>query len=164
SLRLETAVALVRLGDPAGTAALQRLAYSAKAKVRCQVAELAGERPLGRLAMARLVRLIVAEPDELVWQRVLTAVAGDASEPSIRLAYAAVSHPSAEVRRRACDNLAAHPHPGHAKMLVPALEDRDHAVVCAAVRALGAADRCGSRPPLRLSGSAIRRAPRRFSD
>lgn len=114
-----------------------------------ELAELARQRPLGRLAVARLVRLVVAEPDPLVLQTALTAVAGDASEPSIRLAYAAVSHPSAEVRRRACEHLAAHPHPGHAKMLLPALEDRSHAVVLAAVRALGAAGRLDDTEPLR---------------
>jgi HEAT repeat protein len=117
-----------------------------------QLAELGREQPLGRLAVARLVRLAVAEPDQLVWQRVLTAVAGDGSEPSIRLAYAAVSHPSPEVRRRACEHLAAHPHPGHAQMLVPALDDPNHAVVCAAVRALGASGRRGASGRLGASG------------
>ena len=109
-----------------------------------RLAELGHERPLGRLAVQRLAQLAVAEPDPLVWQRVLTAVAGDGSEPSIRLAYAAVSHPSPEARRRACEHLAAHPHPGHVQMLLPALDDPNHTVVCAAVRALGALGRRGA--------------------
>jgi HEAT repeat protein len=113
------------------------------------LAELARQRPLGRLVVGRLAQLAVAEPDELVWQSVLTAVADDGSEPSVRLAYAAISHPSAEVRRRACDYLAAHPHPGHTKMLVPTLEDHSEAVARAAVRALGAAGRLDDTEPLR---------------
>ena len=91
----------------------------------------------------------MAEPDQLVWQSLLAAVAADSSEPSVRLAYAAISHPSPEVRRRACRHLAAHPHPQHAKVLLPALEDRNQSVVCAAVRALGAAGRMDDTGPLR---------------
>ena len=111
--------------------------------------ELARRRPLDRLAVARLGQLVVAESDQLVWQDVLTAVAGDASEPSIRLGYAAISHPSAEVRRRACDHLAAHPNPSHARMLLPALEDRNLGVVRAAARALGTAGGLDDTQPLR---------------
>ena len=43
--------------------------------------------------------------------------AGDGSEPAIRLAYAAISHPSPEVRRLACEHLAAHADPEHAAVL-----------------------------------------------
>jgi HEAT repeat protein len=133
-------------------AALDRLASADVLQRRDaagKLAELARQRPLGRLAVARLAELAVAESDELVWQGVFSALADDASEPSIRLAYAAISHPSAEVRRRACEHLAAHPHPAHAKMLLPALEDQHEAVVCAAVRALGATGRLDDTEPLR---------------
>ena len=148
-------------GPPAATitpqtvdqvAALDRLAssdVSERREAAGQLAQLARQRPLGPLATARLAELVVAEPDELVWESVLTTVADDASEPSVRLAYAAISHPSAEIRRRACDHLAAHPSPGHAKVLVPTLEDRNEAVVRAAVRALGAAGRLDDVQPLR---------------
>lgn len=132
--------------------ALDRLACSDVAERRraaSELAGLAGGRPLGRLAAARLNQLVVTEPDPLVWQSVLTAVAGDPSEPAIGLAYAAVGHPSADVRRRACEHLAAHPDPGHAKVLLPAVEDPDYAVVCAAVRALGAGGRLDDTAPLR---------------
>ncbi len=59
----------------------------------------------------------------MVWQNVLTAVAAEGSEPAIRLAYTAIGHPAAEVRRRACEHLAAHPSPAHAEVLLPALQD-----------------------------------------
>lgn len=128
--------------------ALDRLASSEVSErqgAAGELAELARQRPLGRLAAGRMVQLVLTEPDPLVWQRALTAVADDASEPSVRLAYAAIGHPSAEVRRRACEHLAAHPHPGHAKIVLPALDDPNQAVVHSAVRALGVAGRPGDR-------------------
>ena len=61
---------------------------------------------------------------------------------------------SAEVRRRACEHLAAHPDPAHVPVLIPALEDKDHAVVCAAARALAATGKMPDTKPLRnLLGS-----------
>ena len=47
--------------------------------------------------------------------------------------------PAGEVRRRACEYLAAHPDPAHEVFLVPLLGDSEQAVVVAAIRALGAA-------------------------
>ncbi len=99
--------------------------------------------PLGRLAVERLCRLVTPEPDSLVFQSALSAVAGDGSEAACRLAYAAVGHPAAEVRRRGCMHLAAHPDPKHAPVLLPVVEDESHSVVAAAVQALGA---CGQLP------------------
>ncbi len=99
---------------------------------------LSGKGPLGRLAAERLCRLVTPEPDPLVFQSALSAVAGDGGEAAHRLAYAAVGHPAAEVRRRGCLHLAAHPHPKHVPVLRPALEDESEPVVAAAVAALGA--------------------------
>ena len=133
-------------------AALDRLNASAtdqRRRAAAALVELAEGRPLGRLATARLAQLAAGEEDQLVWQSVLTAVAGDPSEPAMRLATAAIGHPSPEVRRRACQHLAAHPHPSHARVLLPALEDRNLSVVCAAVGALGAAGRMEDTEPLR---------------
>lgn len=138
-------VALSELGSPD---------LSQRRHAADRLAELAKQQPLGRLAVTRLVELVAAEPDQLVWRSVLLAVAGDPSEPSIRLAYAAIGHASPEVRRRACEHLAAHPHPQHAAVLLPALQDASHSVVCAAIRALGATGRLDDTEPLRrLSGS-----------
>jgi len=105
------------------------------------------------LAVSRLNLLVAAEPDQLVWRSVLTAIAGDGSEAAVRLAGAGLSHPAAEVRRRACEHLAAHPSERTAKLLMPALEDDSLSVVCAAVRALAAAGRIDDTEPLhRLLG------------
>lgn len=114
-----------------------------------ELVRLSAERSLGRLALARLNQLVAAEEDQLVWRSVLAAVRGDPSEPAIRLAYTATGHGVAEVRRRACENLAACPHPGHAAVLRPALEDPSYSVRLAAVRALGTAGAPQDAGPLR---------------
>jgi len=108
---------------------------------RRTAAELAGlsqRKPLGRLAVGRLAQLVSTETDELVWQSALTAISGNADEPSIRMAYMAIGHPAPEVRRRACAHLAAHPSPRHVAVLLPVLQDQRPAVLLEAVRALGA--------------------------
>lgn len=101
------------------------------------LAEIAAERPLSPLALVRLADVVSGEPDALVWSAVMRAIRHDSREPSIRLAYAAAGHRSAEVRRLACEHLGAHPGPGHARVLLPALADRDPSVVLAAAGALG---------------------------
>ena len=119
---------------------------------RRAAAELAGlsrRQPLKRLAVDRLAQLVSTETDELVWQSALTAVANNADEPSIRTAYAAIGHPSPEVRRRACQHLAAQPSPRHVPVLLPVLQDRRQAVLLEAVRALGAVGKIGDTAPLR---------------
>jgi HEAT repeat protein len=105
-----------------------------------ELAALAEKDPLGRLAVERLCRLVTPEADALVFQSVLAAVAQDESDAAHRIAYAAVGHAAAEVRRRGCLHLAAHPHPQHAPVLLPAVEDETESVAAAAVQALGA---CG---------------------
>jgi HEAT repeat protein len=138
-------------------AALDRLA-SADVAERRRAAEalltLAAKQPLGRLAMARLSNLALAETDMLVWRSILEAVAGDGSEPALRMAYAAVGHASPEVRRRACEHLAAHPAAANVKFLLPALHDSDQAVVIAAVRALRAVGTLDDTQPVRQLLSA----------
>jgi HEAT repeat protein len=101
-----------------------------------QLATRAATEPLGRLAVERLALVAATESDLLVWSNVLTAVANDPSEPSLRLACAAIGHPSPEIRRRACEHLGAHPDPRSAKVLLGALEDKSSPVARAAVRAL----------------------------
>lgn len=113
-----------------------------------ELASMARQRPLSPLAVSRLCDVVGAEQDQLVWQSVLSAVRNDPHEPSIRLAYAAVSHPAAEVRRQACENLAACPDPAHARVLMPALDDESHSVACAAARALGSLGRIEDTGPL----------------
>jgi len=91
---------------------------------------------------------VTAEPDPLVWQAVFTTIHGDDSEPSIRLARAALSHESPDVRRRACEHLAAHPAPAHEPVLLPALEDPTDSVRAAAVTALVAGQSLDNPEPL----------------
>ena len=122
---------------------------SARRRAAQELADLAAVKPLGRLALTRLGQLVTAEADQLVWRSVLIAIAGEAAEPANRLAYAAIGHPSPEVRRRACEHLAAHADPRHAKVLTASLQDSNHSVICAAVRALGAAGRIDDLEPLR---------------
>ncbi len=131
---------LVRLASP--EVAMRRQAAG-------ELIVLTQNQPLGRLAACRLSQQVAAETDPLVWQSVLTAVASDPSEPAARLACAAMSHPSDEVRRRACQHLAAHPDPAYVRVLLPALQDQSHAVVVGAVRALAAIGRLDDRQPLR---------------
>ena len=88
-----------------------------------ELVEAAHHKPLSHQAVAKLCKLVEAEPDQAVWRSVLTAVADDPSEEAARLAYAAIGHPSPEVRRRACEHLAAHPDPRHAKVLTKSLQD-----------------------------------------
>jgi len=133
--------------------AINRLASSdawQRRRAADELAELAADRPLSQLALWRLGRVVVDDQDQLVWRGVLTAVCGDPREPAIRLARAAISHPTPEVRRRACENLAASPDPRHAEVLLPALEDPSFLVRCAAVRALGVAGRLQNTEPLRF--------------
>ncbi len=119
-----------------------------------ELAGLSGKQPPGRLAIARLGQLIGKEQDVLVWQSAMRVIADDGSQPAIDLAYTAIGNASSEVRRRACEHLAAHPDPAHAQVLIPALEDKDQAVICAAVRALAASGKMPDTKPLRnLLGS-----------
>jgi HEAT repeat protein len=132
--------------------ALDRLAAPDVAQRRQaagELAELSQKQPLGRLAVARLCELTATEADVLVWRSVLEAVSADPGEASSRLAYAALGHESSEVRRRACENLAAHPAPGHARFLLPRLDDGSQTVVIAAVRALGSPGVLDDPAPLR---------------
>jgi len=132
--------------------ALDHLHTSEPALRRAAVKELAraaSERPLRPLAVARLYTLVESESDQVIWRNVLDVVAGDGSEPAARLAYAAIGHPSPEVRRRACEHLAAHPDPQHAEVLLPCLQDDSQSVVVAAVRALAAGGRIDDTRPLR---------------
>ena len=63
---------------------------------------------MSRLALDRLVVLAKRENDPVVWQSVLQTTAHDARTGAVQLAYLAVGNASSDVRRRACDYLAAH--------------------------------------------------------
>ena len=105
------------------------------------LAKLADDQPLRRLALERLATLALADSDTDVSRWLLKVIHPHDTEPAHRIAYAAVSHPSADIRRRACEYLQLHAASRHEAKLMPLLEDADISVVRAAVRALGA---CGS--------------------
>ncbi len=87
-------------------------------------------------ALERLVELMTLERDELVLINIFELLASDAREQSISLTYVALSHPAPEVRRRACEQLAAHPDRRHVAALTASLDDPSPAVVESAVKAL----------------------------
>ena len=126
-----------------------RRTWCARRRAASDLAQRAADHPLGRLAVARLAGMMAEESDALVWRSVLMAVAADASEPAIRLAYTAIGNPAPEVRRRACENLAARPSPRHVKVLLPALADPSEPVARAAIAALVAGGRLDDTRPLR---------------
>ena len=101
-----------------------------------ELAALAVKQPLGRLAIARLCELATAETDAAVWLSALDALGDNGSEPAVRMVRLALGQSVGEVRRRACEYLAAHPDPAHEVFLVPLLGDSEQAVVVAAIRAL----------------------------
>ncbi len=106
------------------------------------------ERPLSATALDRLAELMSRENDSLVWLPMFDVLAVDGREPAIRLAYTALSHPAPEVRRRACEQLAAHPANEHGPSLLVSLDDPDSVVVEAAVKALGRLDSLPDAQPL----------------
>jgi HEAT repeat protein len=101
------------------------------------VRTITNQHSLSALALERFAGLAAHENDPLAWAGILSALADDGREPAIRLAYAALGHPAPDVRRRACDFLAAHPEPRHGPLLTLSLTDPIPTVVGAAVRALG---------------------------
>jgi len=101
-----------------------------------RLAELAREAPLRPLVTSRIAQLGTAEADGLVWRGLSEAMASDRTEASMSLALAGLSHPSPEVRRMACELLAARPEPRHAQTLLVAAADPHVGVATAAVKAL----------------------------
>jgi len=138
----------------AAMAQLRVTEVSARRRAAEELASRRHGKPLGPLARSRLAAVVEREPDSLVWRSVLGAIADDTSEPSIRLACTAASHPSPEVRRLACEYLLHHPEVKREPVLLAALQDPHREVVLAAVRALGARSMVDDRQPLRsLLGS-----------
>jgi len=136
-------------------AELRTAEVSRRRQAAQRLAAMARQKPLRPLVVERLVEVVQAEQDVLVWCAALDAIENDASPAAVRLAYAGLSHPLPEVRRRACQYLAAHPDPRHAPVLTPALNDRSHSVAVSAIRALGKLGRLEDTSALRrLSSSA----------
>jgi len=97
----------------------------------------AADRRLSNLALERVVDLAIRESDPLVWGSIFAALADDDREPAKRLAFAGLSHPAPEVRRRACEHLGLHPDSDNELLLAKSLSDANTTVVEAAVHATG---------------------------
>jgi HEAT repeat protein len=122
-------------------AALDRLVLRDVAERRSAARDfqvLAAKQTYRRLTLDRLTQLMAKETDDLVWLGVLQALTNENQAEAADTIYAALGHASSEVRHKACLYLAAHPDRRHAPLLIPALDDSQPLVVCAAAEALGA--------------------------
>jgi bilin biosynthesis protein len=113
----------------------------------------AAKQPCRRLAWDRLTQLMATETDNLVWLSVLQAASNENSAEAATMVCAGLGHSSSEVRREACVYLTAHPDRRYAASLLPALEDSQSLVVCAAAEALAAAGMDDPAPLKRLLNS-----------
>jgi HEAT repeat protein len=101
-----------------------------------KLAAMAAEKSLSSLATKRLIDVAMKERDALVWSDLLPAISSAPTRLAEPMLLAALTHPSAEVRRRACEILADRPDDDFRDALIPALDD-DHAeVTLAALDAL----------------------------
>ena len=120
----------------------------ARRQTASELRQTASETPLSELALLRLVELVVSESDPVVWHETQELLARDMREPVVRLQYAGLNHPVAEVQRRACVYLGEHGEARHASVLAAALEDKNPQVVRAAAEACGELDRLENTLPL----------------
>ena len=102
-----------------------------------QLAVLAAASPLRPLARLRLAEQGTTETDTVIWLSLWQIIGDDPTEPSVRLAASALSHPAPDLRRRACEYLGRHGEARQAALLIPALGDESAGVARAAAAALG---------------------------
>jgi HEAT repeat protein len=136
----------------AAAAAVEGLAAGALADRRAAARQLALEHAQAQLpnaALSRLRELVEEETDALVWNDLLAFLEIDGREAAADLAAIAATHPTGEVRRRACAYFAHHPSPRAAEVLMNSLADDDVTVVREAVRGLGLQPRVADLSPLR---------------
>lgn len=137
-------------------AALERLSSADSRARSAAITELAAQldgKRLSDLVLKRLVEIVEAETDPIVWQTVLTMIANDVRPVAVRLAYVAVANSSSEVRRRACVYLQSHADKAHLELLSTMLEDPNVTVAIAAARAIGAAGVGDPEPLIRMLNS-----------
>ncbi|MEX2142071.1 MAG: HEAT repeat domain-containing protein [Pirellulales bacterium] len=121
-------------------AMIERLTTKSIHERRAAARELALQHRESRLpeaALARLRELVEPETDALVWNDVLWFIGHDGRAAAADLAAIGASHPSGEVRRRACGYFGEHPSPRAAEVLLNSLSDDDASVVREAARGLG---------------------------
>ena len=106
-------------------------------RVADRLARQAADEPLRPLLVRWIADCGMVESDALVSRSLLATLVKDSSQPARRLAAAAASHPSPEIRRLACEYFVDHPDRANADVLLPALSDTYTPVVMAAAKALG---------------------------
>ena len=102
-----------------------------------ELALLAARQPLPPELFAELAPLVAKEQDATVWQSIFAVLSQDERPAAAELACAALSHPSADIRRRACEYLALHGRPEDAAAVAASLSDPQISVQIAAAKALG---------------------------
>lgn len=110
--------------------------------------ELSNDLLDSELAGDRLFEQIIIRNDPLVWRSVLIALEPSSTNATTQIVCAAAGHPSAEIRRRACEHFIRFPAPEHQALLTAALNDSDSSVTLAAISALGAGGQMNDRQPL----------------
>jgi HEAT repeat protein len=115
---------------------LQAFDLDVRRRAADRLAQQTVKTPLSAEAAETLCRCVIADPDALVWRGALSALTGNTGDAATRLVYAGLSHPAAEVRRRACEHLKHHPDPRHHDVLIKSLEDADSEVIRTALHAL----------------------------
>jgi HEAT repeat protein len=110
--------------------------------------KLSGQKTLPAVAMARLSELLSNQSDPILWLSVFKLIEHDPRDPAALLAAAGMSHPSSEVRRRACAYFATYPSTQGSQLLVAALVDDNISVLHAAAQALGNAPPLADPTPL----------------
>jgi hypothetical protein len=101
------------------------------------LAKLSTEKSISTVALGRICALLTSEDDPTIWISAFKLIEHDPRESAALLAAAGLSHPSPEVRRRACEYFGAYPDPRRADLLVAALADENVPVLHVAVQALG---------------------------
>ena len=124
-----------------GDLTARRLALAALAKQAGASKIVLPEADLKRIANA-----LTAEGDPVMWQHACKLIEQDPREPAALLAATALSHPSSEVRRRACGYFATYPDVAQTESLLVALGDDNISVLHAALQALAEA-----KPPADVS-------------
>ncbi len=132
----------------AALAAIQSHETPVRRTAAAQMVVAADRQLVGPLALARLGAIAKAENDPVVWQSLLAVTAKDSRPEAVDMAYLAIGNGSPEVRRRACEYLAAHGDRRHVPVLLPVLADLNSTVVLSAVRALGAVGTLDNPKPL----------------
>jgi HEAT repeat protein len=106
------------------------------------------EKTLSTVALSRISELLTSESDPVIWLHAFKLIEHDPREAATELAAAGMSHPAAEVRRRACEYFAAYPDAKRSDLLAATLADSNISVLHAVLLALAEAPPLADHAPL----------------